>query len=432
MSSDNNIKDQFKSKFDNYKVSPPVDGWREIEKSLDALHAPKVVAGNFNWKYAVAIAASLLLVVSSVLFLNQNNQDDQLLVSQTDMVQKSEPSSKTYNEPQVKADKIEEVTAQLIEKQSSNTISTIKIPSTPKPSAVNIEEIEANYANKDDEIFVTEPVADMEPIETNKDIEDTNEDAFEELLDLVQDDDVLLAYNDIHYDEKKPISISLTSKGGLTGYTQNVNTPVTLRSAVVQEDNNQPNIASSRLYMATNNTPIVAEMEHNQPVSFAITVSKELTDDLSIETGLVYTYLYSKSKNKSAIYQDNETQRLHYLGLPIILNYNLFSINNLNVYASVGGMIEKDVYGQYSRTNVGQSADGKEEAYYTEKEKISQKKPQISLNAGLGVSYPIFNQFKLYGKIGGAYYFDAKNRYSTIYSDEKIILNLSLGLRYEF
>ena len=99
-------------------------------------------------------------------------------------------------------------------------------------------------------------------------------------------------------------------------------------------------------------------------------------------------------------------------------------------------MIEKDVSGEFRKMKEGQTAanfnnasEGSEEQEIT---KISQHNPQISVNAGVGLSYPIYDRLRLYGKVGGAYYFDAKNEYKTIYSDRKIVMDLNVGLRYEF
>ena len=176
----------------------------------------------------------------------------------------------------------------------------------------------------------------------------------------------------------------------------------------------------------------IAEMEHDQPISFGVTVSKTVIDGLYMETGLVYSYLYSRSKNSNTVSQNRQTQSLHYLGIPLNLNYNLFSLRKLNVYASLGGMIEKDVYGKFREEGESQSMDDTMKSELLVNETISQRNPQLSVNAGLGLSYPLYNDLKLYGKIGGAYYFDAKNDFKTIYSDSKIVMDLSIGIRYEF
>ena len=95
-------------------------------------------------------------------------------------------------------------------------------------------------------------------------------------------------------------------------------------------------------------------------------------------------------------------------------------------------MIEKDVYGEFRRRGEGKSLEMNISSEEEEVTKISQANPQLSVNAGMGISYPIYQKLNLYGKIGGAYYFDANNAYKTIYSDSKIVMDLSVGLRYEF
>ena len=125
--------------------------------------------------------------------------------------------------------------------------------------------------------------------------------------------------------------LSFAGKGGLTSFHQTVNSPMTLRSAAVSNEAAMPE-DDKMLFQANNFRDNIAEMEHDQPISFGVTISKSIIHNLSIETGLIYSYLYSKSKNTSSVVQNRQTQSLHYLGVPLNLNYNLFSYRDLNVY----------------------------------------------------------------------------------------------------
>jgi hypothetical protein len=120
------------------------------------------------------------------------------------------------------------------------------------------------------------------------------------------------------------------------------------------------------------------------------------------------------------------------LGIPVNLNFNLVSFGNADLYLSLGGMIEKDVYGKYNYLDNRILNELNSESEVKVSERIRQPNPQLSINAGVGISYPVWNNLYLYGKIGGGYYFDADNKWSTIYSDEKIILDLNIGLRIGF
>jgi hypothetical protein len=255
----------------------------------------------------------------------------------------------------------------------------------------------------------------------------------EEVILVGGGDETLFAGRILDERGEGTLLLAVNGRGGLTGYQQTVNTPMTLRSASALPEY-QSEIDKFPM-QAVNTAENIAEMEHDMPVSFGISVSKYLTDDLSLETGLVYSYLHSKARNANNNFRIEEMQKLHYLGIPLNVNYNIFSLKRLNVYASIGGMAEKDLYGEFRKVKEGHAIslnDESEESEEYEITKISQRNPQISVNAGIGLSYPLYDRLRLYGKVGGAYYFDAKNEHKTIYSDRKIVIDLNVGLRYEF
>ena len=182
------------------------------------------------------------------------------------------------------------------------------------------------------------------------------------------------------------------------------------------------------------------EMQHKQPLSVGLKISKGLTSNLSLETGLVYTYLSSKITSAS-IFDIHETQTFHYLGIPVSLNYALYKLGKAHFYLSAGGMIQKDISGKYESSMGFSKMDiaDRELAYklyhnepYFIRESIEQSKPQFSTHLKLGIAYPIYRKLYLYGTIGGAYYFDVHNKYPTIFSDRKIQLDLNLGIKFDF
>jgi hypothetical protein len=182
------------------------------------------------------------------------------------------------------------------------------------------------------------------------------------------------------------------------------------------------------------------ELEHRQPVSFGVTISKQIGPRLSLETGIVYTHLSSTIKSNS-VFNINETQYFNYLGIPLSLNYTFFELGKTKFYFALGGMVQKDINGRYL-SNMGFSIldiDDKDLAghvFYSEpyyiKESVKQSNPQFSVRLSLGISYPLYKKMYLYGTIGGAYYFDAGNKYRTIYSDRKTQLDLNLGIKFDF
>ena len=420
MNSDKEIRDQFKSKFDDFKVSIPDDGWDRIEKSLNST----VVVQNLHvrrvWRIVGSVAAVAILIFGSLLFLNIPFDQEDTYISES--VEKTNQLKQGASESDIQSLSSDKV-------QSNNDkVFADKTTGVKRKSSLFIDPIKyvRNEVNTQD--IAIQDRTDIHVIEDG-----ASNFLSEEIELIVQNQNHLLAER-ISKQNDDGLVLSIGGKGGLTTFYQTVNSPMTLRSASISSDIQLIEESEKMLSQQNKFKDNIAEMEHNQPVSFGLTVSKTLIDGLYLETGLVYSYLYSRSKNTSTALQNRQTQSLHYLGIPLNINYNLFNIKNLNVYTSVGGMIEKDVYGRFSFSEEGESQtiDATKMSESTYSQPISQRNPQLSVNAGLGLSYPLYKDLKLYGKIGGAYYFDAKNDYKTIYSDSKIVMDLSIGIRYEF
>lgn len=171
-------------------------------------------------------------------------------------------------------------------------------------------------------------------------------------------------------------------------------------------------------------------VDHKQPVSFGIAFSKTLNDRLSVETGVIYTYLSSKIKSKNTSdYKSNGSQYFHYIGIPLTVNYTFARWEKADFYISLGGMVQKDVYGRFKGSQTSTDLSNNKEIANV---KIEQDNPQFSLMSTVGASYPIYDKLNVYTTVGGSYYFNSKNDYKTIYTDKKVQLDLNVGLKFEF
>ncbi|MDD4777736.1 MAG: outer membrane beta-barrel protein [Fermentimonas sp.] len=432
MNSEEKIRKQFQSKFDDFTVPPPADGWSRLEELLNNTAVAKKMIIRRRWQYAGSAAAILLLIVGGLFYMNRPMEDESPLLSDAISTAKEE-IAEVEQAPRINT----EATGTTLY-AGRNVAGGSVASKTPDVKSVDPALMMADYVEQGDlqnEVGLDKINKDIAVPKDNYLNEETVNTKEYILTDesIIVDGDNSLLYADYNVGSgEDDYILSFGGKGGLTSFHQTVNSPMTLRSAAVSSD--APSIEESEkmLFQANNFRDNIAEMEHDQPISFGVTVSKSIAHNLSIETGLVYSYLYSRSKNTSTAVQNRQTQSLHYLGVPLNLNYNLFNIRDLNVYVSLGGMIEKDFYGKFREEGESQSLDSQNKSEILINETISQKNPQLSINTGLGLSYPIYRDIKLYGKIGGAYYFDAKNEFKTIYSDRKIVMDLSLGIRYEF
>ena len=226
-------------------------------------------------------------------------------------------------------------------------------------------------------------------------------------------------------------SISLSGKSGLSSSQQTNSLPTTLRASV-SESYSKYTISK----MEANNEEVEvnpeSETNHMQPISFGVLTSFDLTRKLQIETGLVYSYLSSETKSKSSDFNNSEKVQFHFLGIPLNINYTLLSVNKLDLFVTGGAMIEKDISGKIKYSDEKESSLLKSGYANESSSKIKQKNPQFSVAGGLGITYPIYDKAKLFGKIGGRYYIDANNEYKTYFSDEKFGLDIQLGIKFNF
>lgn len=445
--SDSDIRKDFQKKLGGYEVPVPPDSWDRVERSLDAAAVREIL--HRRW-LAGAVAAVLVLLVGGIFFLPRSlDMSDQVAGMINPLDDKAQDTEQNSTPGKVDSaqslqgyhGKSQPLVASVLVRKGQKVKSRNQalIPSvSPADPVVLFDEVLSGKSGSADSLKGNVVVEEI--YQQNRSTPERHADGTipeEEVIVVKKNPDMLLVNDDrgAPQTNKGVVLLAVSGRGGMSGYQQMVNTPMTLRSAVDLPEGKIPLEAGKATFVAADRGDNVSEMEHDQPLSFGITVSKYLSDDLFVETGLVYSYLYSKMRNSNNSFKVEEVQKLHYLGIPLTVNYNIFSFNKLCIYASMGGMIEKDVYGEFSKISEGQvvnlnSTSGESEE--NENKRISQKNPQISVNAGVGLSYPVYDRLKIYGKIGGAYYFDAKNQYKTIYSDRKIVMDLNLGLRYEF
>lgn len=154
------------------------------------------------------------------------------------------------------------------------------------------------------------------------------------------------------------------------------------------------------------------DAKHRQPVSVGFSVRKNLRYGLSVESGLMYTYLHSDlyfGKGNSS-----KEQKLHYLGIPLRVNWNFVDTRNFSVYLSGGGAVEKCVYGKLGN------------------ETQTVKPVQFSVLGALGAQYNLSHRWGLYVEPGVSYYFDDGSKVQTIRKERPCSFTLQAGLRLTY
>ena len=157
---------------------------------------------------------------------------------------------------------------------------------------------------------------------------------------------------------------------------------------------------------------------HDRPVSFGLTVSYPFTDRLAVSSGLVYTKLNS---DFVSIMQENQVHRhqtLHYVGIPLNLQFALWRWRDLNVYLTGGGQADWNIKAKATTDGIDQV--------------MSKDRMQWSIGGGLGVQYSILPQLGIYAEPGIRYYFDNGSSVSNFFKDKPTDFHLELGFRFQW
>lgn len=169
-------------------------------------------------------------------------------------------------------------------------------------------------------------------------------------------------------------------------------------------------------------TKVVKNANHHQPITFGLSLAFPIMSKLSVESGVVYSYHHSDISYEVGLSLHHVDQRLHFVGIPLHLNYQLLSKRNVAVYVSGGGTVEKLVYGKQK-----EKFDGEEEILTN---KVTQKELQWSVSFRLGSEYKMTDYTSLYIEPGVAYHFDNKSELQTVYKDRPLSFELKAGLRF--
>ena len=151
--------------------------------------------------------------------------------------------------------------------------------------------------------------------------------------------------------------------------------------------------------------------EHHLPIRFGVSLNYHLTSRIALHSGISYAYLYSEFS--IPLYPNiHYDQKLHYLGIPLGVTWQLWSTNRFRFYLSGGTMVEKCV-----------SADLEGSG------KVSKKPWQWSVDAAAGAEYAFTRQLGFYLEPSLGYYFDDGTSLDHYYKEHPLAPSIEFGLR---
>ena len=156
---------------------------------------------------------------------------------------------------------------------------------------------------------------------------------------------------------------------------------------------------------------------HYHPMSFGLSVGYNLTPRLTLATGMIYTYASSDFTSSAAGDDIIETQRLHYIGIPLSVKYKVWGNNAIHTYTTAGCQADFNVSAKMQTGDITTDAD--------------KDRTQWSVGGAVGVQYNIIPRMGIYAEPGVRYYIDNKSSVETIFKEKKFNFNLQLGVRVE-
>lgn len=200
---------------------------------------------------------------------------------------------------------------------------------------------------------------------------------------------------------------------------------VSMMSSSVKCNGPMAGVTDQANYVMLMSTSQEVHARHRQPIKAGLSIRVPLTERWSVTAGLDYSYLSSDIEVVSVSGAVNYDQQLHYMGVPVMMNYSLWHSRIFNVYLSAGGEMQYLVNGKAKWHENSRSAEKAEQS-----NDLSDHRPQWSVGAMAGGEIRIVKGLSVYAEPGLSYYFDNGSSIRNIYKDKPLNFSLNLGMRW--
>ena len=410
---------QLRDRLADHEVAAPAELWADIEAKLAQQAAPRRPRIVPLWGRWAAAAAVLAGVIMGGGYLMQETENEQMAVSngtgQMAEVQKVDENQTTSET---------EMTENSVVMKSQKFVAQLK----QMASAVE-EMVQPSESSKDQPVVVQEPstekqlaeLAEQQTIEHPAEAQTSKQQSTTK-KQLPTEEDVIR-----ELDRKiAEASKQRQSHAGLGLYASNSFGNQMSSNGVVMNPEMAANYSLDNyrssgtrgdgevIYLAD----LGEEEKHYQPISFGLTTNIPISPKFSIATGLVYTRLRSDIIKKMPGIELTTEQTLHYIGIPVNLQYQIWNYHFLKIYASAGGQVDYNIKIQQKQNfnSLGNSD-------------IDRDRLQFSMQGAVGIQCDIIPLIGLYIEPGVKYYFKNGSDVRNYFKDKPTNFNLQVGLR---
>ncbi len=146
------------------------------------------------------------------------------------------------------------------------------------------------------------------------------------------------------------------------------------------------------------------EYVHDLPLSVGLNARYRLTDRLSLESGVEYSYLHSRLDDIHTV--------MHFAGIPLRMDYILFTAGPVEFYTGVGGKVEKCL-----KASLGGM-------------KVKERDLQWSGSFNIGAQSRLSRNAWIYVQPDISYYF-TKTALTSYRTENRLGLTIHAGLRFD-
>ena len=383
--------EQLRNRLSDHQEAVPDDLWAGIEAGLDAPVAQRRPAPLWH-RWAAAAAVVLLLAGGTMVYFRGEREE----VRGEQLEARGEKQEVRSEKQEVRDERVAEAlkpakSSQTLMPKMLETLETPDNPETPEnPDIPDIPEVPDTPENP-------EPPETPEPI------------AQPENPFVIID----VATIDVTTHDSRRLTAALYAGNGLDNRynTDRVQMSHDLAEKYYAMNDMMGTRSEEHIWLAN-----FEEREHHErPFTIGLQLRYPLSGRLSLSSGLVYTRLKSEFTKVMKGNEVEQQQQLHYVGLPLGLQYRLWQIGHLGVYASAGGQVDWNVS---ARMGVNGSQ------YDIDKDRL-----QWSLNGAVGLAYDLTPHVALFAEPGFKYYIDNNSPVRNYFKDKPMNFSLQVGMQ---
>ncbi len=395
---------QLHDKLAGHEVAPPDDLWADIEAALPAPRKSRFVALQ-RWAAAAAVAA--LMIGGGYMLWESSSNSPRRGMSEEASITSSDRTQDTAEQ----VAKILQAPTPPLEGMGKAT--------DRQPKVGNETAQEGNRpASSEPETTSSEPETTSSEPETTSSEPDTTSNVIEAEQAIVRELERQTAMS-AGTTTKQPLTLGLYATNGLNSQSSSNGVLMAEEMAnqfrkVYENSYATATRSSEPIYL----TGYEERQHHHRPITYGLTLSYPLTERLSLTSGVVYTKLTSDFTQVIRNTQIQREQTLHYIGIPVSVNYQLWAQRGFRAYVSAGALAYWNVKTRLKTEGVTQ--------------KLDKDRMQWSLSGSVGVQYDIIPQLGLYAEPGLSYYPDNGSRLQNFFKEKPLNLSLQLGLRLNF